>query len=91
VAEARPFRDLDAGEAVELGELLAFISDWLATNHQLSLDARIAGDIAFGEVLVLPRSSAKTRELRYFGGLDAVTAPPRNPWIRGNFLGAGRV
>jgi hypothetical protein len=48
--------------------LLAFISDWLATNHQLSLDAHIAGDIAFGEVLVLPRSSAKTRELRYFGG-----------------------
>jgi hypothetical protein len=28
----------------------------------------IAGNIAFGEVLVLPRSSAKTRELRYFGG-----------------------
>jgi hypothetical protein len=61
VAEARPFQDLDAGEAVELGELLAFISDWLAINHQLSLDAHIAGDIAFGGVLVAPALLGKDK------------------------------
>jgi hypothetical protein len=27
-----PFLGLDAGEAVELGELLAFFSDWLASD-----------------------------------------------------------
>lgn len=27
-----PFRGLDAGEAVELGELLAFFSHWLASD-----------------------------------------------------------
>lgn len=33
MAEAtEPFRGLDAGDAVELGELLAFLSDWLASD-----------------------------------------------------------
>lgn len=27
-----PFLGLDAGEAIELGEMLAFISDWLASD-----------------------------------------------------------
>jgi hypothetical protein len=40
VAEARPFRDLDAGEVVELGELLAFVSDWLARDPN-RLDASL--------------------------------------------------
>jgi len=29
-----PFLGLDAGDAVELGELLAFLSDWLASDPQ---------------------------------------------------------
>jgi hypothetical protein len=40
VAEARPFRDLDAGEVVELGEFLAFVSDWLASDPN-RLDASL--------------------------------------------------
>lgn len=34
VAEARigPFEGLDVGEAIELGELLAFVGDWLASD-----------------------------------------------------------
>jgi hypothetical protein len=42
VAEAQvgPFRGLDAGEAVELGELLAFVSDWLASDPN-RLDASL--------------------------------------------------
>ena len=42
VAEARigPFRGLDAGEAVELGELLAFVNDWLASDPN-RLDASL--------------------------------------------------
>lgn len=42
VAEPRvgPFLGLDAGEAVELGELLAFLSDWLASDPN-RLDASL--------------------------------------------------
>lgn len=42
VAEPRtgPFRGLDVSEAVELGELLAFISDWLASDSN-RLDASL--------------------------------------------------
>jgi hypothetical protein len=42
VAEALngPFRGLDAGEVVELGELLAFVSDWLASDPN-RLDASL--------------------------------------------------
>ena len=42
VAEPRvgPFLGLDAGEAVELGELLAFVSDWLASDPN-RLDASL--------------------------------------------------
>jgi hypothetical protein len=35
-----PFLGLDTGEAVELGELLAFFSDWLA-SHPNRLDASL--------------------------------------------------
>jgi hypothetical protein len=35
-----PFLGLDAGEAVELGELLAFFSDWLASDPN-RLDASL--------------------------------------------------
>lgn len=42
MAEARsgPFGVLDVGEAVELGELLAFFSDWLASDPN-RLDASL--------------------------------------------------
>jgi hypothetical protein len=42
VAEVRigPFGGLDAGEAVELGELLAFVNDWLASDPN-RLDASL--------------------------------------------------
>jgi hypothetical protein len=42
VAEARigPFAGLDVGEAVELGELLAFVNDWLASDPN-RLDASL--------------------------------------------------
>lgn len=42
MAEPRigPFRGLDVSEAVELGELLAFVSDWLATDPN-RLDASL--------------------------------------------------
>jgi hypothetical protein len=36
-----PFLGLEASEAVELGELLAFISDWLASDPN-RLDASLA-------------------------------------------------
>jgi hypothetical protein len=63
-----------------------------STNHQLSRDAHIAGDIAFGEVLVvLPPPRQRQGSCDTSVGIDVVTAPPRNPWIRGNFLGAARV
>ena len=35
-----PFLGLDAGDAVELGELLAFVSDWLASDPN-RLDASL--------------------------------------------------
>jgi len=35
-----PFQGLDAGDAVELGELLAFVSDWLASDPN-RLDASL--------------------------------------------------
>lgn len=35
-----PFLRLDAGDAVELGELLAFLSDWLASDPS-RLDASL--------------------------------------------------
>lgn len=35
-----PFRGLDVSEAVELGELLAFVSDWLASDPN-RLDASL--------------------------------------------------
>lgn len=35
-----PFQGLDAGDAVELGELLAFFSDWLASDPK-RLDASL--------------------------------------------------
>lgn len=35
-----PFLGLDAGDAVELGELLAFLSDWLASDPN-RLDASL--------------------------------------------------
>jgi len=37
-----PFLGLDAGDAVELGELLAFLSDWLASDPN-RLDASLHG------------------------------------------------
>jgi hypothetical protein len=37
-----PFQGLDAGDAVELGELLAFVSDWLASDPN-RLDASLYG------------------------------------------------
>jgi hypothetical protein len=40
VVEAHPFRDFDVGEVVELGELLAFVSDWLASDPN-RLDASL--------------------------------------------------
>ena len=36
-----PFLGLDAGDAVELGELLAFLSDWLASDPD-RLDASLS-------------------------------------------------
>ena len=40
-----PFLGLDAGDAVELGELLAFLSDWLASDPN-RLDASLHDYVA---------------------------------------------
>lgn len=47
VAELRigAFLGLDAGEAVELGELLAFLSDWLASDPN-RLEASLYGFVS---------------------------------------------
>jgi hypothetical protein len=45
-----PSTNLDAADAIELAELLQFLDDWLATDHdQLSTSlARFVGNQAYG-------------------------------------------
>jgi hypothetical protein len=64
-----PFLGLDAGEAVELGELLAFLGDWLASDPN-RLDASLSEFIGvstdFGSVCSVEELRA---EVSRFAGM----------------------
>lgn len=56
----RPFLGLDADDAVELGELLTFLSDWLASDPN-RLDASLHDYVAPSDH---PGASCRIDELR---------------------------